>query len=107
MVLVFGIGVGARAVGGGEESGTIEVVLAHPVTRSRFMTERYLATVVLVLALAGVAVACMLVLAPTVGLLDGVRVEHLLGASSAVAALALMPGPPAALGRVRRSAWRR
>ena len=90
MLLVFGIGVGARAVGGAEESGTMEVVLAHPVTRARLLVERYVATVVLVLALAGVAMVCLLVLAPTVGLLDGVRIGRLLGASSAATALALL-----------------
>jgi ABC-2 type transport system permease protein len=90
MLLVFGVGVGAGAVGGAEESGTIEVVLAHPVTRARFLTERYVATVVLVVALAGVAVVSLLVLAPTVGLLDGVSIGRLIGASSAATALALL-----------------
>lgn len=90
MLLVFGVGVGASAVGGAEESGTIEVVLAHPVSRERFLTERYVATVVLVLALAGVAVVCLLVLAPTVGLLDGVSIGRLVVASTAATALALL-----------------
>ena len=90
MLLVFGVGVGARAVGGAEEGGTIEVVLAHPVTRARFLAERYVATVGLVVALAVVAVACLLALAPTVGLLDGVGIGRLIGASSAATALALL-----------------
>ena len=90
LVLVFGIGLGARAVGGDEEDGTLELVLAHPVSRARVAFERSVAVVVLIVALTTVGVAALLAMAPAVGLLDGVGLARVVGAGAALVALALL-----------------
>jgi ABC-2 type transport system permease protein len=40
LLLVFAIGSGARTLAGGEEDGTLELELAHPVSRTRVYLER-------------------------------------------------------------------
>ena len=90
LLLVFGIGVGARAVGGAEENGTLELVLAHPVSRRRVVAERYLALVALVTGLAAVALVSLAALAPLVGLFEGISLRRLLGAFAAAVALTLL-----------------
>lgn len=53
LLVVFAVGAGARAIGGDEESGTLELVLTHPVPRGRLVLERFaaLATSVVILVL--------------------------------------------------------
>lgn len=41
LVLVSAVGAGARAVAGDEESGTLDLVLAHPIPRRRLALERF------------------------------------------------------------------
>lgn len=45
LMAVFGIAIGVRAIAGDEEAGTLDLVLAHPVTRLRLALSRYAATV--------------------------------------------------------------
>ncbi|MDQ3896964.1 MAG: ABC transporter permease subunit [Actinomycetota bacterium] len=90
LLLVFAIGLGARAVGGAEEDGTVELVLAHPVTRARVAAERYAAVVVLVGGLTLAGLLSLAVSAPLVDLLDGVSPARLAAAGVAVFALALL-----------------
>lgn len=80
ILLLFAVAVGARAVGGSEEDGTLELVCAHPVTRLRVAVERYVGVVAAVAGLAGIGGLVLLALAPTVGLLEGVSVVRLLAA---------------------------
>ncbi|MDH4140823.1 MAG: ABC transporter permease [Coriobacteriia bacterium] len=40
MMVIFSLTVGARAIAGDEESGMLDVLLAHPVSRTRFVLER-------------------------------------------------------------------
>ena len=90
LLLVFGIGSGARAVGGSEEDGSLELVLAHPVTRARLVAERYGALALLVVGLTVAGLLAVLVVAPFVGLLDGVPLRRVLVAGLAVLGLALL-----------------
>ena len=90
LLLVFGIGIGARAVGGAEETGALELLLAHPVSRARVAGERYAAMVGLLVGLALVALLSLLAMSPAVGLLKGVSVGHLLWAGAAALAIALL-----------------
>jgi beta-exotoxin I transport system permease protein len=92
LAVVFGIGAGARAIGGSEEAGTLEPLLANPVTRDRVLLERYLATFGLLLALVVVFAAALAVLGPPFGALDGIKASHLVGACAAVFALGLLHG---------------
>lgn len=90
VVLVFGIGAGTRAIGGAEEDGTLEQLLAQPVSRDRVAVERYLATIALLAAVVALFTVALLALAPLFGALDGIPVTHVLGACTAVYALALL-----------------
>lgn len=45
LVAVFAIAAGVRAIAGDEEAGTLDLVMAHPVTRGRLAVERWAATV--------------------------------------------------------------
>jgi ABC-2 type transport system permease protein len=51
LLAVFGIIMGSRAVAGDEESGTLDVVLAHPVGRPRLLLDRFAALVTQVVAI--------------------------------------------------------
>lgn len=90
VLVVFGIGLGARAIGGAEEEGTIEPVLAQPVTRRRVAVERWVAVAALVVLLGALGAVSLLVLAPLVDLLDDIGIGHLLAATLALLALALL-----------------
>jgi ABC-2 type transport system permease protein len=90
LLLTFGIGLGARAIGGNEADGTLELLLANPVTRPRVVAERYLAVVLLLAAVTVALSVSLLAFAPLVGLLDGIRISRLLAAGAAAFCLALI-----------------
>lgn len=46
LLVVYGVGAGARTIAGDEEAGTLDLVLAHPVSRSRVALQRFGALVV-------------------------------------------------------------
>jgi ABC-2 type transport system permease protein len=92
VMVVFGIGAGARAIGGSEEAGRLEPLLANPVSRTRVLFERYLATVALLFVLAAVFTAALLTLSAPVGALEGVSIAGLVGACAGVFGLALLHG---------------
>lgn len=46
LVIIFSMMLGARAIAGEEESGMLDMILAHPVSRTRFVLERFAALVV-------------------------------------------------------------
>ncbi|MBC6463335.1 ABC transporter permease subunit [Actinomadura sp. HBU206391] len=89
VVLVFGIGAGARAIGGAEEDGTLEPLLANPISRTRLATERYLATIALLATVVVVFTLAVIALAPLFGALSGISPTNLLTACAAVFTLAL------------------
>ncbi len=90
LLVVFGIGLGAQAIGGLEESGRLEPLLANPVSRTRVALERYLAAAALLTTLAAVLAATTLASAATVGALGGLRLTGLVGACAGAAALGLL-----------------
>ena len=92
LAVVFGIGAGARAIGGSEEAGTLELLLANPVTRGRVLVERYLATFGLLAGLTTVFGLALLVLGPPFGALEGVSTWNVVAACAAVFALGLLHG---------------
>ncbi|HEX9682674.1 MAG TPA: ABC transporter permease subunit [Acidimicrobiales bacterium] len=89
LLLIFGIGLGARAIGGSEEDGTLELLLSNPVTRRRVALERLAAVIVLVAVVGATGVISLLALAPPVGLFDGLRLINVVAATAAATALAL------------------
>ena len=64
LLLVYGIGAGARAIAGEEEAGTLELLLAHPLRRRRVLLEKLGAAVVL---LAGLGVVVFLAVTAVLG----------------------------------------
>jgi ABC-2 type transport system permease protein len=66
------------------------LVLAHPVSRSRVVAERYGAVVVVLATVSATLTVSLLALAPLVGLLDEVTVDRLLAANAAAFCLALL-----------------
>lgn len=92
LFVVYAIGLGARAIAGAEEEGTLELLLAHPVTRARVALERYLATTALLAVLTVAFVAALSISAPPLDALDGVSTSGLAGATGGVFALALLHG---------------
>lgn len=90
LLVTLGIGLGARAIGGSEADGTLELVVAHPVTRSRVVAERFGAVVTVLATVSATLTVTLLALAPLVGLLDGVTVGRLLAANGAAFCLALL-----------------
>jgi ABC-2 type transport system permease protein len=92
LFVVYAIGLGSRATGGTEEDGTLELLLAQPVTRTRVTVERYLANTALLVALTVVFAVGLVLSALPVGALDGVSLTGLAGAAAGAFALASLHG---------------
>jgi ABC-2 type transport system permease protein len=90
LLIVFGIGLGTRAIAGSEQDGTLELLLANPVTRRAVVVERYLAMVGMLAALAGVFALSLVVLAAPFEALDGVPLTGLAGAVAGAFGIALL-----------------
>ncbi|MGQ0743930.1 MAG: ABC transporter permease subunit [Acidimicrobiales bacterium] len=90
LLLVFGVGLGAYAVAGSEQDGTLELVLANPVTRRAVGVQRYLAVVALLGLLTSVFAAALVGLGLPFGVLEGVPATGLAGACAGAFAIALV-----------------
>lgn len=90
LVLVYGIGLGARAIGGAEEDGTLELAVTAPVTRRRLALERLAASVVLTLCLTVVGLLTAVAVGAAVGIFDGLSAIRLFLAAAGVWTLALL-----------------
>jgi len=71
LLLVYAVSAGARVVAGDEEAGTLDLVLAHPISRTSLALQRFAAFVVSVAVILVVLWAALALLARPVGL-DGV-----------------------------------
>ena len=91
-LLIFAIGTGARAIGGSEDDGTLEFLLANPVSRTHVAVERSLGTLGLTTILGTVATAAVVALSAPFQLLEGVSILNLLAACAAALCLALFHG---------------
>jgi ABC-2 type transport system permease protein len=89
MLLVYAIGLAAWAVAGDEAAGSLELLLANPISRIRVAVARLAALVVLIACLAAVCIVTLVGLAPATGLNDGLSTTHLAVATVAVSLLAL------------------
>lgn len=87
LLLVFGIGTGARLLAGQEEDGTLELEVTAPVSRRRVYGERLVALVVDVVVL--VASVTVVTLALVAALDMAVSTANLLAGSSALLLLVL------------------
>ena len=91
-LLIFAIGTGARAIGGTEDDGTLEMLLANPVSRTRVVIERFLSVMALTVVLGAVATASVLALSAPFQLLEGISIPKLLAACAAALCLAILHG---------------
>ena len=84
ILFIFGVAAGARAIGGSEEDGTLEPLLAEPVARRRVALERGLAVLGLLAVMDLLSLVVTMGPAPFLGLLEGVGVVHFLGVTLAL-----------------------
>ncbi|MEO6714667.1 MAG: ABC transporter permease subunit [Mycobacteriales bacterium] len=92
VMLVFAISAGSDAIGGAEEAGILEPLLAHPVTRTRVYVERYAANLAMLTALVGLFALTVIVVAGPVGALEGIELTRLAGGCAAMLVLAHVHG---------------
>jgi ABC-2 type transport system permease protein len=90
MVLVFTIGFAAWTIAGDEQAGTLELLVANPVSRVRIAIARYIALLALTAALVIVCVIALSALAPSTGLNHPLPVTRLAAATVAAALCALV-----------------
>ncbi|WP_320538360.1 ABC transporter permease subunit [Pseudarthrobacter sp. IC2-21] len=93
LMTIASVGWGAAAVGGDEESGQLELTLAHGVTRVQVVLERALALAVRVLLLSALVFVLVRLLNDSAQL--NIRPEDLFGASVLFAGLSLLTGTAA------------
>lgn len=85
LFLIYGIGRGARAVAGEEEAGTLEVLLATPISRTRMLAEKALALLTGIAVLGLVLFVTMIAFGPLVDL--GLSIRY---AAAAAASMTLL-----------------
>jgi ABC-2 type transport system permease protein len=93
LMTIASVSWGAAAVGGDEESGQLELTLAHGVTRSQVVLERALALFLRVVLLAALVFVLVRLLNDSAEL--NIRPENLFGATVLFAGLALLSGTAA------------
>lgn len=89
MMLVFGVGAAAQTIAGDEGAGSLELLLANPISRTRVALARLGALVVMLAVLAAVCALVLIVLAAPSGLDRGLSAGALAAASVAAALMAL------------------
>jgi ABC-2 type transport system permease protein len=90
VLLIYGIGLGASAIGGAEEDGTLQLVVTAPVSRIRVAIERFAASMLLLVCLAALGLLTTLVLGLPAGVLDEVAAGRIALATAAVTSLAVL-----------------
>jgi ABC-2 type transport system permease protein len=90
LLLVYAIGAGATAIAGEEEHHTLDLLAAHPISRTRLLVEKFTAFVITAVLLGAVVAAGVLVAGPAVGL--HVPVGGLLAAVASQVLLAVLFG---------------
>lgn len=89
-LLIFAIGLGARAIAGSEDDGTLELLLANPVTRLRVAWERYAASIGLLWVVGLMSFVATLALSAPFELLEGTSVVGMAAACLAATSLATL-----------------
>jgi ABC-2 type transport system permease protein len=90
ILLVFSVALAAWSIAGDESSGTLELLLANPISRTRVAAARALAIVAMPLALSLVCGVALEAMAPLVALDHGVPLGRIALAAVANALLALV-----------------
>jgi ABC-2 type transport system permease protein len=88
LLMIFAIGAGARAIAGEEEGGTLDLMLAAPITRGRVALEKFAAIAGSTLGLAAVLLVVETALGPAFGIHVGIGGVAIACLSSALLAIA-------------------
>ncbi len=80
VLLILGLGLAAWAVAGAESEGTLELVMANPVSRVRIAVERIVGMALILAFVTAVSTAVLVVTAPPFGLDEGLPWWGLWGA---------------------------
>ena len=95
LALVMAIGLGARAIAGSEEDGSLELLIAHPVSRTRVVLQK---TAALGIAVLGAGVVVFLAILAIRGPIDlELPISHIAAASFNLALFGLVFGTVAIL----------
>jgi ABC-2 type transport system permease protein len=89
MLLIFAVGMAAWTIAGDEAAGTLELLVANPISRVRVALARLAALLTLLAVLTAVSAATLIALAPVTGLDKGLTAGRLAAATVAAALLAL------------------
>jgi ABC-2 type transport system permease protein len=89
MLLIFAVGMAAWSVAGDERDGTLELLLANPISRTRVALARLLAMALLLALLASVAGGVLVALAPSTGLGATLPAGRIISAAGACALMGL------------------
>jgi hypothetical protein len=100
LVAVFAIAFGTRAVAGDEEAGTLYLLLAHPVSRTRVALQRFAALAAALVLVGAVPWLAMLAVAGPAEL-EGVTAAELAAATTQAGAVRRLPGRAGVRGRRR------
>ncbi|MEY9213549.1 ABC transporter permease subunit [Thermobifida halotolerans] len=90
LLVIAAVSLGSRAIAGDEESGGLELLLAHPVTRTGVLLQRSAAAVVFVAVLGAAVFGTLLLLGPAID--AELPIDRLLAASTSVTLIALVYG---------------
>jgi ABC-2 type transport system permease protein len=90
VLLIYGIGLGAAAIGGAEEDGTLQLVVTAPVSRTRIAVERFAASMLLLVTLGVLGLLTTLALGQPAGVLDEVTAGRIALATTAVTLVAVL-----------------
>lgn len=88
LLAVFGIAVGTAAIAGEEDRGTLNLLMAQPISRTRLVTHKFAAAVTLTVILCAAILATLLVSNPLVDL--GFSVANMIAANVGLALLTLV-----------------
>jgi beta-exotoxin I transport system permease protein len=89
MLLVLTIGLAAWSIAGDETAGSLELLLANPISRTKVALARLGALILLLAALAAVCALALIALGPATGMNKGLPATHLVAATVAAGLLAL------------------
>lgn len=95
LAIIFAISTGAKAIAGDEENASLELLITHPVTRTRVVLQRALALGIALLGAGMVVFVGILVIAEPIEL--GLPLAHVAAASLQLALLAAVFGSLALL----------
>ena len=90
LLVVLGVAVASAAIGGAEEDGTLEFLLAQPVTRRRVVAERLLAVFGVIAGHTLLVTVAVFAVCPLFGATDGVDLAGMATACLGAGTLALM-----------------